>query len=182
LLIILIVTSSVLLLTSGSTLLQQNNSSLNKTETLFSLLEKSNSTVLEIIKQLENDGVSIPKESYDKYDQAQILAAESQILFQSGDYSKAEDKIIQSLDNFKEVLKLTYASLDNQTDQQLTSAEKYSQIQSSINRYYKILTQVQNLTNIATRNGFNTINLQEKIQTVTTLLIQATANLEQNRF
>jgi len=179
---ILTITSSFLLLTSGSTSFHQNSSSLTKTENLFSLLEESNSTVLEIVHQLEEDGVEIPKESYDEYDQAQIFAAESQILFQSGNYSEAENKIIQSLASFKEVLILAYTSVNNQTIQDVTHAENFTLIQSSINRYYKLLAQIQNLTSLATQDGFDTIDLQEKIKTMTTLLANASNNVEQNQF
>jgi hypothetical protein len=180
-LVVSLVVSSSLLLTSGSTLLQQNEPS-TKAETMFSLLEESNSTVIEIFQELEEDGVVIPQESISTYNQALILANESQILLQTEDYSAAEDKIIQSLEKFKKALTITYASIDDQTSQQLTSVEKYSQIQSSINRYNELLAQIITLIRFAEQPGFNTTILQEKIQAINSLLTSSSFNLEKNRF
>ena len=87
--IILAITSSVLILTSRSTLIPQNIIDSNKAETLFSLLEESNNTVVTIFHQLEEDGITIPQESIIEYEKANVLAAESQILVNSGNYSNA---------------------------------------------------------------------------------------------
>jgi hypothetical protein len=179
---ILLAISSTLLLTSGSTSIQQTEINSDKAETMFSLLEDTNSTVIEIFHQLESEGFTIPQESYNEYNQALVLADESQILIQTGEYSNAENKIIQALDKFKESLKLAYESIGDQPPLTTTSIEKYFQIQSSINRYTEFLGQIQNLTHLVSQAGFNTTALQERIQTITSLLARATNNLEQKRF
>jgi DNA-binding Lrp family transcriptional regulator len=181
-LVISLAISSTLLLTSGSTSLFQTEIDSDKTETMFSLLEESNSTVIEIFRQLEGEGITIPQESYIEYNQALVLADESQILIQTHKYSEAETRIIQALDKFKESLKSAYSIIGNQTSQLPTSIEKYFQIQSSINRYTELLGRIQNLTNLVSQAGFNTTTFQERIRIITSLLTRASNDLDQKRF
>ena len=177
--IILAITSSVLILTSRSTLIPQNIIFSNKAETLFSLLEESNNTVVTIFDQLEEDGIILPQESIIEYEKANVLAAESQILINSGNYSNAEISIIQALDKLKDALRIAYESFQ---DQPATSLEKYVMIQSSIKRYSELLERIQNQTILVSLSGFNTTSLRDKIQTVISLLNRATINLDQSRF
>lgn len=177
--IILAITSSVLILTSKSTLIPQNVIISNKAATLFSLLEESNNTVVTIFDQLEEDGIILPQESIIEYEKANVLAAESQILINSGNYSNAEISIIQALDKLKDALRIAYESFQ---DQPATSLEKYVMIQSSIKRYSELLERIQNQTILVSLSGFNTTSLRDKIQTIISLLNSATINLDQSRF
>jgi len=180
--IILAITSSVLILTSRSTLIPQNTIFSNKAETLFSLLEESNNTVVTIFDQLEEDGIILPQESIIEYEKANVLAAESQILINSGNYSNAEISIIQALDKLKDALRIAYESFQDQPVQPATSLEKYVRIQSSIKRYSELLERIQNQTILVSLSGFNTTSLRDKIQTIISLLNSATINLDQSRF
>lgn len=180
--IILVVTSSVLILTSRSTIIPQNVIVPNKTETLFSLLEESNNTVVTIFQQLDEDGITLPQESIIEYEKANVLAAESQILVNAGNYSNAEISIIQALDKLKDALRIAYESIQDQPIQPATSIEKYVRIQSSIKRYSELIDRIQNQTILVSSSGFNTTSLRDKIQTIISLLNSATANLEKSRF
>ncbi len=177
-LFIILVLSSTLL-TSGSISLQQTENDSKKVENLFSILEESNNTVTEIFRQLEEQGMDIPQESYNEYNQALVLADESQMLIQSGDYSQAENKIIQAFDKFREALNLAYAKIDDHPPQ-VTAIEKYYQIQSTLNRYKELLDQIQKLTDLISKAGFNTTIIRERIQLISSLLVRASNNLEQN--
>ncbi len=180
--IILAITSSVLILTSRSTLIPQNVIVSNKTETLFSLLEESNNTVVTIFYQLEEDGITLPQESIIEYEKANALAAESQILVNSGNYSNAEISIIQALDKLKDALRIAYESIQDQPVQPVTSIEKYVRIQSSIKRYSELIERIQNQTILVSLSGFNTTSIRGKIQTIISMLNSATINLENSRF
>ncbi len=180
--IILAITSSVLILTSSSILIPKNVIVSNKAETLFSLLEESNNTVVAIFHQLEEGGISLTQESISEYETAQVFAAESQILVNAGNYSTAEISIIQALDKLKDALKIAYESIQDQTVQPVTSLEKYVTIQSSIKRYTELLEQIRNQTILVSLSGFNTTFIEGKIQTIISLLNSATINLEESRF
>ena len=180
--IILVITSSVLILTSRSTSIPQNVIAPNKTETLFSLLEESNNTIVTIFQQLDEDGITLPQESIIEYEKANVLAAESQILVNAGNYSNAEISIIQALDKLKDALRIAYESIQDQPVQPATSLEKYVRIQSSIKRYSELLERIQNQTILVSLSGFNTTSLRDKIQTISSLLNRATTNLEKSRF
>lgn len=177
----LVVISSCFLITSGYIFFQQPDPS-TKVETLFSILKESNNTVIRLFNELEKDGFSIPQEGLILYNQAIGLANESQNLINSGNYPEAEIKIIQSLNKFEEALSRTYSITTDPNSQQLTSQEKYNQIQSSINRYNELISRFNNLTKLANQAGFNTTSIQGKIQEIISVLIEASINLEQNRF
>lgn len=180
-LLTLIVISSCFLLTSGYVFFQQPDSSA-KVKTLFSILKESNNTVIRLFNELEKTGFSIPQEGLILYNQAITLANESQNLINSENYLEAEVKIIQSLNKFEETLARTYSIITDPNFQQLTSQEKYNQIQSSINRYNELINRFNNLTKLANQSGFNTTSIQGKIQDTISVLIKASSNLEQNRF
>lgn len=180
-LFIILLLSSSLLFTSGSTSLQDIENNSKKAEYLFSILGESNSTVIEIFHRLEDQGIEIPQESYNEYNRALVLADESQMLIQSGNYSQAENRIIQAFEKFREALNLAYAKIDDQTPH-LTTIEKYYQIQSTLNRYKELLEQIQKLTETISKAGFNTTILRERILTINSLLTRASNNLEQHNF
>lgn len=180
--IILAITSSVLILTSRSTLIPQNVIISNKTETLFSLLEESNNTVVTIFHQLKEDGITLTQESIIEYEEANVLVGESQILVNAGDYSNAEISIIQALDKLKDALRIAYGSIQDQPVQPATSLEKYVRIQSSIKRYSELIERIQNQTILVSLSAFITTSIRSKIQTIISMLNRATINLDQSRF
>lgn len=163
-------------------MLLQEKESLTTLETLVSILNESNNTVLRLFSRLEDDGYVIPQEGILLYNQALSFANESKNLFQEGNYPEAEAKIIESLNKFEEALSITYAIIDDPNTQRLTFQEKNNQIKSSIDRYNELVRKFSNLTKLATQAGFNTIIIQDKIQEIISLLIKASNNLEQNRF
>jgi len=179
---LIVVTLSALILASTSATVQNDTSTKNKTEDLFELLQKANVTVVEIFRQLEADDKTIPQASLNEYNQALILAEESRSLLQSGNYSEAENKIIQALQKFKEALRIVYTTIPEQPTETETALERTAQLKSSINRYSEQLQRIENLTRFAATVGYNTTALETNIQTVKALLESASSNIAQKRF
>ncbi len=178
---LIVVTLSALILASTSATVQDDTGTEDKTEDLFSLLQKANVTVVEIFRQLEADSKTIPEASLDEYNQALILAEESRGLLQSGNYSEAESRIIQALQKFKEALRIVYTTIPEQPTEIEIALERTAQLKSSINRYSEQLQRIENLTRFAATVGYNTTALQTNIQTVKILLDRASNNIAQKR-
>jgi DNA repair exonuclease SbcCD ATPase subunit len=179
---LIVVTLSALILASSSASVQQTTATSDKTQDLFSLLQKANITVTEIFRQFKADGKTIPQASLNEYDQALLLAEESRSLLQAGNYSEADSKIIQALQKLKEALRIVYTTIPEQPTETETALERAVQLKSSINRYYEQLERIENLTRLAATVGYNTTTLEAKIQTVKSLLDRALSNIDQKRF
>jgi len=176
---LVVVALSALMLVSSSASLQQTT---EKTQELFSLFQNANATVSKIFRQLEADGETLPQASLVEYNQALILARESESLSIAGKYSEADEKIIQALQKLKEALRIVYATIPEQPTETEISLERTVQLKSSIKRYYEQLQLIENLTRLADYVGYNTTSLEEKIQNIKILLDMALNNVEQRRF
>jgi hypothetical protein len=179
---LIMVALSALVLASTSATVQDDTGTKDKTEDLFSLLQKANATVAEIFRQLEAYGKTIPQASLNEYNQALLFAEESKSLLQAGSYSEAESKIIQALQKFKNALRIAYTTIPEQPTETETALERTVQLKSSVNRYYEQLQRIENLTRFAAAVGYNTTALEAKIQTVKALLDNASSNIDQKRF
>lgn len=165
---------------SFSATAQDSDDSEDKTENLFSLFQQANITVTVIFNQFQADGKTIPQESLNEYNQAFLLAEESQTLLQAGYYSQANGKILQALQKLKEALRIAYTTLSSATAK--TDLEKIAELQSGISRYWEQLQRIENLTRLADAAGYNTTTFEETIQAVQSLLDKASDNIEQKRF
>ena len=179
---LIFVALSALILASTKAAVPNATAAKDKTEDLFSLLQDSNATVAEIFRQFKADGKTIPQASLNEYDQALLLAEESRSLLQAGNYSVADSKIIEALQNFKEALRIVYTTFPEQPTETETALERAIQLKSSINRYYEQLERIENLTRIASAAGYNTTTLEDRVQTVRSLLERASNNVDQRRF
>ena len=179
---LIFVALSALILASTKAAVPNATAAKDKTEDLFSLLQDSNATVAEIFRQFKADGKTIPQASLNEYDQALLLAEESRNLLQAGNYSVADSKIIEALQNFKEALRIVYTTFPEQPTETETALERAIQLKSSINRYYEQLQRIENLTRIASAAGYNTTTLEDRVQTVRSLLERASNNVDQRRF
>jgi cellobiose-specific phosphotransferase system component IIA len=176
---LIVVALSFLVLVSSSASLQQTA---EKTKDLVLLFQNANTTVLNIFHQLEADGETLPLASLAEYNQALVLAGESDNLLKAGKYSEADEKIVQALQKLKDALTIVYATIPEQPTETEISLERTVQLKSSINRYYEQLQRIENLTRLADSVGYNTTTLVEKIQNIKELLDRALNNIEQKRF
>jgi hypothetical protein len=176
---LVVVPLSSLVLVSSSASLQQTA---EKTKDLILLFQNANATVLNIFHQLEADGEILPRASLAEYDQALVLAGESDSLLKAGKYSEADEKIVQALQKLKEALTIVYATIPEQPTEIEISLERTVQLKSSINRYYEQLERIENLTRLADSVGYNTTTLEENIQNIKELLDRALNNIEQKHF
>ncbi len=177
---LIVVTLSAFILASTQASLQQTTS--EKTQDLFSLFQNANATVSKVLSQLEADDKTVPQASLNEYNQALVLAGESETLLQTGNYSEANEKIIQALQKLKKTLTIVDSAIPEQPTETEISLQRTVQLRSSINRYREQLERIENLTRLAASVGYNTTILEERIQTIKNLLNMAANNLEQKRF
>ena len=172
---------SALTLTSMKAEVQDVTATQERTEKLFSLLQGSNATVAEIFRQFKANQKTIPQASLDEYNQALVLAEESRSLLQTGNYPAANSKIIQTLQKFKEALRILYTTFPEQPTETEIALERTLNLKSSIDRFYEQLERLENLTRLASAAGYNTTALETKVQIVKSLLETALSNVNQKR-
>jgi DNA repair exonuclease SbcCD ATPase subunit len=177
---LIVVILSAFVLASSQASLQQTPS--EKTQDLFSIFQNANAAVSKVFRQLEADGETVPQASLNEYNQALVLAGESESLLQAGNYSAANEKIVQALQKLKEALTIVDATIPWQQTETQISLERAVQLRSSISRYREQVQRIENLTRLAASVGYNTTTLEDKIQTIKNLLEKAANNIEQKRF
>ena len=151
----------------------------NKTEFLLSLMQNANTTITETYNRLESQATSIPQDSLNAYNQALLLADEVTSQMQAGDFSEANSKALEALQQFKEALRIVYEVFpETPTEAQIT-LEKTVALQSAIDRAYLQLQQLENITSFVAASGYNTTMLEANIETITALLTNASRNLNQ---
>jgi uncharacterized protein with HEPN domain len=176
---LILVTLSALMLAS-TTAAQDAPAAKEKTEDLFSLFQTANATVTEVFRQFQAVGKTIPQASLNQRNQAFLLAEESRNLLQAGNYSEADNKIIEALQKLKEALRTVYTTFPEQTPE--TDFDRAAQLKSAITRHYEQLQQIENLTCTAASAGYNTTKLEANIQAVKSLLETASNNVDEKRF
>jgi hypothetical protein len=170
----LIVLSAVTLSFAAATATNTENS----TDFLFSLVQNANATVTDAYNRLEAQANSIPQDSLTAYNQALLYADEAANQLQAGNFSEANSKALQALQQFKEALRIVYEALPEQP----TEAEKTIALQSAIDRANAQLQRLENLTGLAASTGYNTTALETNIETAKALLTNASHSLNQQNF
>ena len=154
----------------------------NKTEFLFSLIKNVNTTIAETYDRLELNATSIPEDSLSAYNQALLLADDAANHMATGNFSEANNKALQALQQFKEALRIVYETVpETPTEAQIT-LERTIALQSAIDRAYLQLQQLENLTSFAAATGYNTTVLEAKIDTAKDWLTNASLNLKQESY
>jgi len=171
---------SALTLFSNSAIIQDSGSAIDKTEDLFLLFQKANTTVTEIFSQFQANGKTIPQASLSEYNQAILLVKESQTLLEADKYSESNDKIIQALLKLKEALRIIYQTYPTSSIE--IDFEKAAELESTVSRYHEQLQRIENLTSLAAAVGYDTAVYEANIQTMRSLLDKASSNIEQKRF
>jgi len=177
---LILVALSTLTLFSYSATIQDSASSIDKAEDLFLLFQKANTTVTEIFRQFLANGKTIPQTSLKEYNQAILLAKESQTLFQADQYSESNNKIIQALQKLKETLRIIYLTYPPGSTE--IDLEKAAELESTVSRYQEQLQRIENLTSLAAAAGYDTTTYEANIQTIKSLLDKASNNIEHQRF
>ncbi len=177
---LVVIVLSVLVLGSSSASLQQPI--LEKTQNLYSIFQDADATILEFFRQLEAKGETAPQASLYEYKQAIDLVAESKSLLQKGNYSEANEKIVQALQKLKEALRIAIVAIPWRPTEAEISQEMAVQLRSSISRYYEQVQIIENITHFAASVGYNTTILEDRIQTIKHLLEKASNNAEEKLF
>ena len=164
---------------SARSLILKGSSELDKANSLFSILEEANATVVKVFRQLEAKGIVAPQDSLLLYNQGLLLASEADSMIQLGKYSEASATVIEAIQKLKESLRIIYGSVTEQPSEFAENVEKTIALNSSINRFYEQLHKIENLTSIARANGFNTTEMETQAETVQSLLSEASDKIEE---
>jgi DNA repair exonuclease SbcCD ATPase subunit len=122
----------------------------------------------------------LPQTSLDNHNLANTLAQEAMALYNLGNYSGANSKIIQSLQKFKAALTVIYQNTNPQQSDIESFNERVTSLKSTISRCTDQLRQIERSIQVTTAMSVNVSLLKAQIATVNTTLNNATDNLQQN--
>ena len=163
-------------------LAQQIATSEEKAGVLISILRRANNTVTMLFHWYEANSIRVPQESLSEYDQAMDLAEEIENLYRADNYLEASSKTIQALQRLKETLRILFQNTALQQSETERNLEKASTLNSTINRYYDQLQNIESLLKSASMASLNASSLDAKIATVKSLLHDASSYIAQNDF
>jgi len=184
-----IVVSTLILLTLlmqvsdlARALTQQTATSKEKAGLLISLLRRANNTVTMLFHRYETNNIQVPQESLSEYYQAMDLAEEIENLYRADNYLEASSKTVQALQRLKEALRILFQNTTLQQSETERNLEKASSLNSTINRYYDQLQNIESLLKSASLASLNASSLHAKTANVKSLLHSASSYLAQNDF
>jgi len=158
---------------------QQATTPKDKADTLIVLLEKANSTIAEAFQRLKAKNIDIPQESSNQYKQAAALAEEAMTLYETGNYSEANNKIIQALQKLKQaILTISETTVIEQTQEEVNH-ERTMELTNSIDRLTEQMIQLQDLAFSAQSAGLKPPSIDAKIVAVKSLMANVYKSLNQ---
>jgi hypothetical protein len=153
-----------------------------KAETLLSIVEKANETVVAIHRDLKTRGLQIPQEALVLYTEGLAKADESFSLRDSGNYEEASGAAVEALKKFKESLDVVYDEIEEPSVLIESVVEVMMRLNNSITRGFRYLSYIENLSSILEAEGYDTAVIENKIQSARGLLYKALGELRLHRF
>ena len=151
----------------------------NKAAFLISTFNNSNASVTQTISTLRERGIEISQSSFMAFREAQVLADQSVIKNQEENFSEATNLAVQALQKLKDTLSIIYRTTNvTQTEQEINTQLTIN-LRNTIDRNYKTLQRLENMTNSTATHGTNVTAITQKIGTIKANLEAATSSLNQ---
>ncbi len=152
----------------------------NTAQSLFSLLEQANATLVQTFQQLSVKHVPIPPTSEREYNFALSLTRESYNLLKRGNYTEASSKAVEALQKYKEALRIVYSVFQEPMTEAEKVAERTLYLKNALKRSWEYVDRLQNLNHLAADKGYNTTLLETDIESLRLLLGEASDSLAQD--
>jgi len=159
------------------TLALTNNDQKQKAETLLSILDNDNKSILETFSRLDAQNITVPKTAETKYSEGLAHAEEAFRLMSEENFSEASIEAVEAMQKFEETLKiLEDASPVEPTETEVTAEEAIS-LKANITRAIEYTERLENLTAKAATAEYNTTAIEETLSEIKQHLENATREL-----
>jgi hypothetical protein len=123
-----------------------NEEQKQKAETLISILNNDNNTIVSAFSRLNAQNIAVPQAAETAYNEGLAHANEAASLMTQENYSAANIKAVEAMQKFKEALRLLEtASPVEPTEAEVTAAESIS-LKANISRTTEQVKRLENLT------------------------------------
>lgn len=173
--VLLVLALSTTFIVLNQTFAQNTDPQKQKAETLFSIIEQTNMTVLSAFSELEQENITPPDGAQTLYDQGLVHATESQSFLQQKDFSEASDQAVLAMKKFEETLRLLESALP--LDAIPSTVETALNLKANITRVVNYVEKLENMTKKASTAGYNTLGFEKKLNEINSYLENATRKL-----
>lgn len=173
-LVILILSTTAIFL--NQTFATTSSEQKQKAETLYMILENSNTTIPSAFSRLDSQNLTAPN-AQTTYDEGLAHAREAANLIEEENFSEACTEAVAAMQKFEETLQLLEnVSPASPTEAEIVAEETIS-LKANITRTTEQLQRIENLTTKASEAGYNTTAIQKRIREINTYLENATQQL-----
>jgi len=158
------------------TLALTNGDQKQKAETLLSILDNDNTSIIEAFSKLDAQNITVPN-AETKYNEGLEHAEKAFRLMNEENFSEASIEAVEAMQKFEDTLRmLEDASPVEPTETEVTAEEAIS-LKANITRAIEHARRLENLTAKAATAGYNTVAIEKTLSEVKQHLENATRKL-----
>lgn len=146
-----------------------------KAETLFSILEQTNMSILSAFSELEQKNITPPDGTQTLYNQGLFHTTEAQNFLQQENFSEASAQAVLAMKKFEEALRLLESALP--LDATPSTVETALNLKANITRVVNYVERLKNMTQKASTAGYNTLGVEKQLNEINSYLGNATRKL-----
>jgi len=159
----------------NQTFAQNQDPQKQKAETLFSILEQNNMSVLSAFSELEQKSITPPDGAQILYDQGMVHTTESQTFLKQKNFDEASAQAVLAMKKFEEALRLLEPVLP--LDATPSTVETALNLKANITRVVNYVERLENMIQRASTAGYNTLGVEKQLNEINSYLENATRKL-----
>jgi len=158
------------------TLALTNGDQKQKAETLLSILDNDNTSIIEAFSKLDAQNITVPN-AETKYDEGLEHAEEAFTLMNEENFSEASIEAVEAMQKFEDTLRILEAASPVEPTETEVTAEEAISLKANITRAIEHARRLENLTAKAATAGYNTSAIEKTLSEVKQHLENATREL-----
>jgi hypothetical protein len=171
--IVLVVTLLIPISISVATIPNINSNTFNTVESILDIITNVNRTLIQSFDSLDVLAIPVPDNLKDSYNEGNQLANLALSLADEGENIQAGLKSIEALQKLKDTLILVGNLLPYSPTSSEELAERAISLKASIDHTYEYISRLQEIQNITYKDGYNSYDLKQNIETVKNYLRNA---------
>jgi len=158
------------------TLALTNGDQKKKAETLLSILNNDNTSIIEAFSKLDAQNITVPN-AETKYNEGLEHAEEAFTLMNEENFSEASIEAVEAMQKFEDTLRILEAASPVEPTETEVTAEEAISLKANITRAIEHARRLENLTAKAATAGYNTSAIEKTLSEVKQHLENATREL-----
>jgi len=156
------------------TLALTTNTQKQKAETLLSILDNNNMSIMSAFSRLDSQNITVPQTAETPYNEGLAHAKEAVSFMNQENFSEASNEAVEAMQKFEETLRLLETVSPVEPTKTEVTAEETISLKANITRAVEHLERLENLTAKAASAGYNTAAIEKQLREVKKYLENAT--------